>query len=192
MSQATLVLPTTGPLTMAAWAALANAAFAAGQTQFSGGTAPSTTGYPATYQFWMDTSFAPARMKVYDASTWPIVGYLDAVNHQWAPALFPIQPPSTVALTLALVHVGKQIELNVGTTNTLTIPPSSVVAFPANTRIKIAQTGAGITTIAASTLGTVTLNSYGGKFKMAGQYAVAELYRTSTDAWILSGPNLTT
>lgn len=91
----------------------------------------------------------------------------------------------TASATLALGEAGCIIEMNVGTANTLTVPPNSSVAFPINTRIDISQYGAGVCTITAGA--GVTIRSAGGKLKTGGQYSGATLYKRGTDEWVLMG-----
>ncbi|TGT76159.1 hypothetical protein EN809_000600 [Mesorhizobium sp. M2E.F.Ca.ET.166.01.1.1] len=76
------------------------------------------------------------------------------------------------------------IEMNVGTANTLTIPPNSSVAFPISTVINFTQLGAGQTTVTAGV--GVTLRNRNG-LKTAGQYAMGTLYKRGTDEWVVGG-----
>ena len=87
--------------------------------------------------------------------------------------------------TLVLTDAGKMITMTNASSNTLTIPLNSSVAFPINTRIDIIQYGAGQTTIAAT--GGVTIYSSGSKLKLTGQYSGASLWKKSTDTWVLVG-----
>lgn len=87
--------------------------------------------------------------------------------------------------TLVLGDAGYTVEMNVGSANTLTIPPNSDVAFPINTFIEVVQIGAGQTTIAAGS--GVTIRSSGAKLKLTGQYSAASFYQRATDDWVLAG-----
>lgn len=185
MSQATLVIPTTGPLGMAGVAALINSAMAAVQTNFAGTVAPSTTGYPATYQFWMDTGFTPARLKVYDSSTWPIVGMLDAVNHQFAHSAPPIQA-STANRTGVITDANKLIEMNSTAVNGYSIPSSTTVVFPSQTEFSIVQKGVGVTSIVPLTT-SMTINGTTLTQNITKRYGRARVYLSSADSWIASG-----
>jgi hypothetical protein len=91
----------------------------------------------------------------------------------------------TASYQLVLTDAGKIIEMNVGTGNTLTIPPNSTAAFATGVRIDIVQIGAGQTTIAAGA--GVTIRSGGSKLKITGQYSAASLYKRGTDEWVLAG-----
>jgi len=76
----------------------------------------------------------------------------------------------------------------VASANNLTIPPNSSVAFATETVINVVQMGAGQTTLLAGS--GVTIRSRNG-LKLAGQYAVASLYKRGTDEWVAGG-DLTT
>lgn len=89
----------------------------------------------------------------------------------------------TLALTDQLSDT--VVEMNVGTTNTVTIPLNSTVAFPIGSQILIAQYGSGQTTIAGAV--GVTLRSSGGKTKIAAQYGMATLIKRGTDEWYIAG-----
>lgn len=92
----------------------------------------------------------------------------------------------TASYILALTDRSKLVEMNVATANTLTVPLSSSIAFPIGTRIDIAQYGTGQTIITPATAG-VTIRSYLGYLKMAGQYSGVTLTKIATDEWYLFG-----
>lgn len=87
--------------------------------------------------------------------------------------------------TLVATDTNKNIEMNVGTANNLTVPPNSSVAFPVGTTVTIGQLGAGQTTIVAGA--GVTLRAYNGNLKLAGQYAIASIIKRATDEWWVGG-----
>lgn len=89
------------------------------------------------------------------------------------------------AYTFVLTDAGKTIEGDRATTQTFTIPTNATTAFLQNTFIDIEQIGAGQITIAPA--GGVTLQSYLGRTKLAGQYARARLRKRNTNTWILTG-----
>lgn len=95
----------------------------------------------------------------------------------------------TGSYSLALSDSGKTVLMNLAGANTLTVTKQATVTWVANTRIDVGQIGAGQTTITADT--GVTLRSYGGALKLAGQYAGASLLRLGSDEWLVLG-NLTT
>lgn len=90
----------------------------------------------------------------------------------------------TASYTLALTDDGKMVEMNVGTANTLTIPPNSSVAFPTGTTLVVLQTGAGQTTLTAGA--GVTLNGTPG-LNIRTQWSSATLIKRATDSWIAMG-----
>jgi hypothetical protein len=94
--------------------------------------------------------------------------------------------------TLALSDAGKTVTMSNTSSNVLTVPPNSSVAFATNTKIDIIQYGAGQTTIAAGSGVTILKYSIasGTNAKIAGQYAAATLWKKGTDTWVLVG-NLT-
>jgi hypothetical protein len=86
---------------------------------------------------------------------------------------------------LVLGDAGKVVEMNVGSANTLTIPPNSSVAFEVGTTIEGVQYGAGQTTITPG--GGVTIRSSGAKLKTTAQYSSFTLRKIATDEWIAAG-----
>jgi hypothetical protein len=90
----------------------------------------------------------------------------------------------TASYTLVLSDAQKVVEMNVGSANTLTIPPNSSVAYPIGTSILVVQTGAGQTTITAGA--GVTVNSFLG-LKIIGQWAGCTLIKRATDTWVAVG-----
>jgi hypothetical protein len=87
-SQDSIVLPVTGPHTMADYSGLLNDALLALQSCNSGSVAP-TNGPSAAevdYQCWADTSAAPAiAFKRWDGAQWVTFGVLDTAAHTWTP-----------------------------------------------------------------------------------------------------------
>jgi hypothetical protein len=91
----------------------------------------------------------------------------------------------TASYTLALTDKFKLVEMNVASANNLTVPPNSTVAFDTGTQLKIAQYGAGQTTVVAGS--GVTIRSAGGALKLTSQYSIATLTKIATDEWYLEG-----
>jgi hypothetical protein len=87
---------------------------------------------------------------------------------------------------LALTDIGKLVEMNVGTANTLTVPSSSTANFPIGAKIDIAQYGSGQTTVTTGSV-NVLLRSAGNATKLAAQYAGATVVKINTDEWYLFG-----
>jgi hypothetical protein len=86
--------------------------------------------------------------------------------------------------TLALTDSCKVVEVLNSTAPTITIPPNGTVAFPVGTYINLVQMGSGVVTITTGT--GVSLNGRNGK-RTAGQYAMATIYKTTTDTWLIGG-----
>jgi hypothetical protein len=87
--------------------------------------------------------------------------------------------------TLVLVDAGRVIELNNAASITLTVPPSSSVAFTAGDVIELWQQGLGQVTVAPDV--GVTIRSAGAKLKLTGQYSGAALRYRGSDEWVLVG-----
>lgn len=89
------------------------------------------------------------------------------------------------ATDLANYSAGQRvmIEMNVGSANTLTVPPNSSVAFPIGSYLEIKQYGGGQTSFVAGS--GVTLRATAGILTIANQYAGARLIKVDTDEWYL-------
>jgi len=103
----------------------------------------------------------------------------------WSSEPLIVTNRQTANYTLVIGDIGELVEANVATANTLTVPLNSVVAFPIGSKIDVAQYGAGQTTITAT--GGVTIRSFGGALKIAGQYGAATLVKIGTDEWYCFG-----
>ena len=86
---------------------------------------------------------------------------------------------------LVLTDAHKTVTLTNGSAIDARIPTNAGTAFPIGTRIELIQGGAGQVTVAPT--GGVTVNSSGGKTKLAAQYAVATILKVATDTWYLFG-----
>lgn len=102
-----------------------------------------------------------------------------------ASGLSAINAQTGTSYTLALTDSSKLITLDNGSAITLTIPPSSSVAFDVGTQILVEQLGAGVVTFAPGS--GVTLLSYDSNLSLAGQYAGATLIKLATDTWTIQG-----
>lgn len=87
--------------------------------------------------------------------------------------------------TLVLTDANKFITLSNASAITLTVPPSSSVAFETGDQVNLMQLGAGQVTITAGS--GVTIRSAGSKLKTNAQYAVATLVKIDTDTWVAVG-----
>ena len=86
---------------------------------------------------------------------------------------------------LVLTDAHKTVIVTNGSAIDLKIPTNSGIAFPIGTRIEIIQGGAGQITVTPTS--GVTVNSSGGKTKLAAQYAVATILKVATNTWYLFG-----
>lgn len=90
----------------------------------------------------------------------------------------------TASYTLVLADKNKVVEMNVGSGNTLTVPPNSSVAFPVGTQIRVLQTNTGQCTLTAGA--GVTVNGTPG-LKLRTQWSSATLLKRATDTWVALG-----
>jgi hypothetical protein len=90
----------------------------------------------------------------------------------------------TASYTLVIGDAGFLVRMNVASSNNLTVPPNSSVAFPINTVISVRQIGAGVTTIVAGA--GVTINSP-ATLGIARQNGTIQLVKVATDTWDLIG-----
>ena len=91
----------------------------------------------------------------------------------------------TADYTLVLTDAGKVIEINSGSSENVTIPPNSSVAFPTGTQIVIVRLGAGAVVIVEGS--GVTTRSDGDKNKIKSQYSSCVLIKHETDEWYILG-----
>lgn len=123
------------------------------------------------------TSVAPSQNAVFDAL---------ALKSDQLTSFRRLTASHTLDATdLASVNAGDtlEIEMNVGSANTVTVPLHATQAFPLGTRIKISQYGGGLTSFVAT--GGVTIRASAGVLSMGGQYTTAELEKVDTDEWYL-------
>ena len=85
---------------------------------------------------------------------------------------------------LALADKDKVVEMNVGSGNTLTVPPNGDVAFPIGTQITVIQTGGGQTTLSPGA--GVGINGTPG-LKTRTQWSAVTLIKRATNTWIATG-----
>ena len=90
----------------------------------------------------------------------------------------------TASYTLALTDNSDLVEISNASANNLTVPLNSSVPFPIGSQINILQTGAGQTTIVATS--GVTINSTPG-LKLRAQWSAATLIKRGTDTWVAVG-----
>lgn len=97
-----------------------------------------------------------------------------------------INPQTGTTYTFVLTDSGKWFRFSNASAVTVTIPPHSSVAFAAGTQFDGIAAGAGAVSFAAGS--GVTINSFAGNKKIAGQYAGFTLVQSDTiDTWDLVG-----
>jgi len=101
-----------------------------------------------------------------------------------APIITLATNAQTASYTLALTDQSKVVEMSVASANNLTIPLNSSVEFPTGTTITVLQTGAGQTTLVATS--GVTVNGTPG-LKLRAQWSSATLIKRATDTWVAIG-----
>ena len=104
-----------------------------------------------------------------------------AVN---AAALVPVKAVTT-SRTLALDDSGEHLQVSSASPVTVTVPPTSSVAFPVGTVIGVGRWGAGTVTVTAGAGVTVRTAAAAGTLR--AQYSVATLHKVAADEWALSG-----
>ena len=82
---------------------------------------------------------------------------------------------------LVLTDMGKIVEMNNASANSLNIPANAAVAFPVNTRIDVIQYGAGLTTV------TITSDTLTGAVISTGQYKAMSLWKRAATEWVVIG-----
>ena len=91
----------------------------------------------------------------------------------------------TADYTLVLADAGKVIEINSGSSENVTIPPNSGVAFPLGTQVVVVRLGAGAVVVTEGS--GVTTRSDGDKNKIKSQYSSCVLIKHETDEWYILG-----
>ena len=91
----------------------------------------------------------------------------------------------TADYTLVLADAGKVIEINSGSSENVTIPPNSSVAFPTGTQIVGVRLGAGAVVIVEGA--GVTTRSDEDKNKIKSQYSSCVLIKHETNEWYILG-----
>jgi hypothetical protein len=86
--------------------------------------------------------------------------------------------------TITMSDIGKIIEMNVDSSNIVSVPLNSTVSFPIGCQVVILQTGSGQTTLTG--VGGVTVNGSPG-LKLRGQWASATLVKRQENAWVAIG-----
>lgn len=92
---------------------------------------------------------------------------------------------STSNVQLDLTHKGKTIELNNAGNIFLTIPANATTALPVGYWVNVVMVGAGQVFVSPAV--GVTCRSYNSALKLAGQWAMATLYKRATNEWVAGG-----
>lgn len=100
------------------------------------------------------------------------------------PQFFLVSGFTGTGLTLERGHAGDYIRTTAATAVTVTVPPTSVVAWPTDCEIMLEQAGAGQVTFATGT--GVVINT-SETLKTQKQYSVVALKNVSGDVWTLFG-----
>jgi hypothetical protein len=88
--------------------------------------------------------------------------------------------------TLALADAGKIVTMSNASSNTLTIPPNSSVAFLVGTVVTVRMKGAGQTTVTAGS--GVTLNGTStGSADLSGRFYAATIVQEAANTWSIFG-----
>lgn len=90
----------------------------------------------------------------------------------------------TSSYTLALSDNTNLVEMNSSSSNTVTIPADSAVAFPVGSSVDIFQRGTGQTTLVAGS-GVTLLYTPG--LKLRARYSAATCIKRSANTWIVTG-----
>jgi hypothetical protein len=111
-------MPTTGTVSGLTFAQDVNAAIAALISNNSGASAPATdcSGVAIKFQWWPDTSVTPNILKMYDNSSWLVLGAVDASQHVWSPPVGGGTATVTAASTADICAAPSAVQTISGTT----------------------------------------------------------------------------
>ena len=90
----------------------------------------------------------------------------------------------TASYSLLLVDDGALVEMNVSSSNNLTVEPDSTTNFPIGSQIVVLQTGTGQTTLVQGT--GVTINATPG-LKLRARWSSATLIKRAANTWVAIG-----
>ena len=107
------------------------------------------------------------------STTWSSIKNLVVLNRQ------------TSDYILQLGDIGKLVDMDISTANTITVPTNTDVAFDLGSHIMVSNYGIGQTSIEAAV--GVTIRSAANKLKLTSQYSVASLTKIGLNEWYLSG-----
>lgn len=115
--QSNIIMPTSGPMSMEAFAGKLNDGLRAIVGCSWGPSAPANgpAGAPLPYQCWADTAASSVLFKYYDGASWVTYGALDTSTHVWTPY-------RNGAPIVALATSGDASDLITGTLPTARLP----------------------------------------------------------------------
>lgn len=87
--------------------------------------------------------------------------------------------------TIQLTDDSRVVDMSGASAQNVVVPRNAAVAFPIGSQVMVVQSGAGQVTFSADT--GVSLLSFSGYTKLAGQYAGASLVKKNTNVWYLFG-----
>ena len=99
-------------------------------------------------------------------------GSLSAINNQ------------TASYQLVSSDANSYVRMNVGSANTVTVPPDATISFVTGTVVTVRQIGAGQTTITAGSGVTITSPS---TLSLRVQNSTVQLIKVSSNTWDLIG-----
>jgi hypothetical protein len=163
-TQSTLVMPTSGPMTMSSFVgSYLNPAILSLGTCSSGSTAPANGPGNATFQFqcWWDTSATPYTLRVNDGASWVAIGTLNTSTHVFsARALLGFSDLSgNIAVSQMNSGSGASGSTFWRGDGTWTAPPSSASSLPQG---RLTLTAGSPVMSASTTAGSIRYDCYNG------------------------------
>ena len=143
-------------------------------TPLDGQSSTPATPAAGTYRLFVDTD---GLLKWVDDAGAVVVAASEAYVDSVASEVTAVEE-STTSRTLQLSDAGKMIEATHADPSTVTVPPSSSVAFPVGTLVGVYSAGAGGVTIAEGTGVTVR------NLSAVDQYGEASLRYRGSDEWV--------
>lgn len=86
--------------------------------------------------------------------------------------------------TFVAGDAGGIVDMSNASSNTVTIPPNSTVAFPNDTIVFVRRSGAGLTSVAAGSGVTLV---YDGGLKISAQHKMLACLKKTTNTWQILG-----
>ena len=117
------------------------------------------------------------------------VPVFDEANDEWDLTAPGLSAPftKTADYTLDAVDGGLTFIMDSSSPLDVFVPTHASDDIELYSFINIIQAGTGTVTVSAVTPGTTTIRSLGNLTSLAGQYAVATLYKADDDLWYLFG-----